>query len=61
MSPADIGLIVVVGPIVLAVIVLVLIDYADRRSTRRSRAADKALVRELRRRTHMEDRLRGAR
>jgi hypothetical protein len=59
MSATDFGLIVVFGPLVLAVIVLWLIDFADRRSTAPSRAAAKALLRELERRTHMEDRLRG--
>ncbi|HXQ09865.1 MAG TPA: hypothetical protein VN805_02580 [Caulobacteraceae bacterium] len=58
MSALDIGLIVVFGPLALAVLVLSLIDYADRRSTAPSRAGDKALLRELERRTHMEDRLR---
>ena len=59
MSATDIGLFVVFGPLALAVIVLLLIDFADRRSTAPSRAAAKALLRELERRTHMEDRLRG--
>jgi hypothetical protein len=60
MSAVDIGLIVVFGPLLLAVVVLLLIDYADRRSTAPSRAAAKAFLRELERRTHMEDRLRGS-
>ncbi len=60
MSAVDIGLIVVFGPLLLAVVVLLLIDYADRRSTAPSRAAAKAFLRELERRAHMEDRLRGS-
>jgi hypothetical protein len=35
MSNADIGLIIVLGPLCLALVVLMLIEFADQRSTRR--------------------------
>jgi len=59
MSDFDIGLIVVFGPLALAILVLLLIDYADRRSTTPSRAAAKAALREFERRVHAGDRMRG--
>jgi len=59
MSAFDIGLVVVFGPLALAILVLLLIDYADRRSTAPSRAADRAYLRDLQRRVRAGERLRG--
>jgi hypothetical protein len=61
MSDFDIGLVVVLGPLALAILVLSLIDFADRRSTAPSRAAGKAALRELERRVRADQRLGGRR
>jgi hypothetical protein len=61
MSDFDIGLIIVFGPLALAMFVLSLIDFADRQSTAPSRAAHKADLLELERRVRADQRLGGTR
>jgi hypothetical protein len=58
MSDFEIGMVVVFGPLALAILVLSLIDFADRRSTTRSRSADRAHLRDLERRVRADERLR---